>query len=341
MAFCLYASLQMDGLVGGKKVQLFPALVLATAMLTQREFGSRLSQYLYTGRGGKLHLIRGNMNPVNQRCRRTGGAVVAKRAHKAMARDRLAAMIFDIYSGHPDLETHLQALSGSEIGEMPGAILGHLRPDGEQLDRRIEYIPYGDVGGRLASPVADGDDIVHLLAAPDCLLQGLLSHLQAGLIEHRGMDAEKRACLQLIAADGKAVLQQGPVGQRFIDQYLKGDALSIARLEILNCPKESLTAIPGRRRISGDECDASVQLIGDIHIIGLAATQIFIGQGVGQDLSHLSRAEIGGLVDGQLHNIHCGLGSPIVIVFAGISLSDALIRADSRLAGPGEVCRYD
>ncbi len=99
-----------------------------------------------------------------------------------MAGDRLAAVVLDIYSGHLGPDSYLQAISGSEIGKMPGAILCHLRPDGEQLDRGIEYIPYGDVGGRLASPVADGDDIVHLLAAPDCLLQGLLDHLQASLI---------------------------------------------------------------------------------------------------------------------------------------------------------------
>ncbi len=112
-------------------------------------------------------------------------------------------------------------------------------------------------------------------------------------------------------------------------------------MEIWNGPVERPAAIPGWGRIGRDEADASVQLIGDIHIIGPAVSQIFIGQGVGQDLSHWSRIGVGGLVDGQVHNIQDGLGSPIVIVFAVISLSGALIRADSRLAGPGEVCRYD
>jgi len=86
---------------------------------------------------------------------------------------------------------------------------------------------------------------------------------------------------QLIAADGKQFSSRALSGKDSLTSTLKGDALSIAGLEIFNCPKRDRLLFQEGAGSAEMNVMPSVQLIGDIHIASRTIPQVFIGQGVG------------------------------------------------------------
>ncbi len=253
---------------------------------------------------------------------------------EAPASDILMACVFYVRARNSHRQAHLHTLAWRKRFELPDSVLSHLRPGGDELHRGVEDIAHGDVGSRLAAVVADRYDVAGLLAPAHGFLQRRLVDIKPRSIEDVSVNAA-RFRLQLIATDGKAVLQQCSIGQILAHTYLQGDGVRAVLLKKGDGPAYALAVVPELGRIGGVEGDTQVQIIDDCDVMGYAAAKVLVGEGVSEKLAHLHRIWIGGLLDGQAHDAQMGRCLPQVV--AASPCAGALPGVRPRQAGPGHL----